>query len=137
MQARADLLALCAALTADPRTSLDELITITNVARPLVRRLLELLRDQRSEFCDDEDDQVTPAVESELHRFVDGELQTTVRNRYLSVLKFCLHEAVTPYDVATAIEKLDDLTDDLSQLAETLRYHLPLICLVEAHSLLW
>lgn len=76
-------------------------------------------------------------MESELHRVVDGELQTTVRNRYLSVLKLCLDEAVTPYDVATAIEKLDDLTDDLSQLAESLRNHLPLICLVEAQSVLW
>lgn len=136
-QARADVLAFCAALMADPRTSLDELITITNVARPLVGRLLELLRDQRSEFGHDEDGQITPAAEHELHRFVDGELMTTVGSCHFAVLTFCLCEAVTPYDVATAIEKLDDPPHHLIQLAETLRSHLPLLCLVEAQSVLW
>ena len=131
------MLAFCAALLADPRTSLGELITITNVARPLVGRLLELIRDQRSEFGHDEDDQITPAVEYELHRFVDGELQNTVGSKEVAVLTFCLREAVTPHDVATAIEKLDDPPCYLIQLAETLRYQLPLICLVEAQTALW
>lgn len=138
LQARSDLMALCVELTADPENSLSELILIAEGARPLVRRLLELLYEQRAEFGGDEDYQITPAVEAELHRFVRSELWHKGYSSEATVLSFCLREAVTPQDVATAIEQqLEELPDHFAKLADSLRYHLPLICLVEAQRALW
>ena len=138
LQARSDLIAMCVELTADPAAGLSELTWIASVSRPLVRRLLELLYEQRAEFGGDENYQITPAVEAELHRFVRSELWHKGYSSEATVLSFCLREAVTPQDVATAIEQqLEELPDHFAKLADSLRYHLPLICLVEAQRALW
>ncbi len=137
-QARLELMTMCVALTADLQTSLHELAWITRVSRPLVRRLLELLHEQRSEFNGDDDYEITPVVEDELRRFVRDELWQKRYSTESTVLYFCLREAVTPQDVATAIEQqLEGVPNDFAQLAESLRHHLPLSCLVEAQRILW
>ncbi len=137
-QARPELMTMCVALTADMRASLEELTWIAKSARPLVRRLLELLYEQQAEFGGQEDSQITPAVEEELRRFVRGELFQNLESSEATVLNFCLREAVTPHDVAAAIEQQSEqLPDACVRLAGVLRNHLPMMCLVEAHRLLW
>jgi hypothetical protein len=138
MQSRSHLMDYCLELADDGNSSLADLTLIAKVSRPLLVRLMELLHEQRIEFGGDDDYTLTPAAESEVRRFVTRELWQTTRGTEVTVLHYCLREAVTPDDIASAIEGQSDLLPAACiQFAETLRYNLPLKCLVEAHRLLW
>ena len=111
--------------------------SLAAISRPLVLQFCEVLRERRSEFGDDDSYKVTPAVEQELDRFVCEELWWNNRSSETALLKYFLSEAVTPQDVAAAIQRQgDNIDESWLSFAETLRYHLPLLCLVEAHRFL-
>ncbi len=134
---RNELRSFSADLTKNPESSLNDLIAINQIARRLIIRLLELLHEQNYDSTDTASYEITPGVERALKIFVRRNLWTY--NRWeTTVLKFCLEEAVTPDDVATALEEChDQLPDNCLEIAALIRNHLPLNCIVEAQRLVW
>ena len=130
-----DLMSLCADLTTDTEKGLMELNGLNQNARPLLVRFYELVREQHVE--DALDYEITSGAERELQLFVQRDLWSL--NRWEeSVLRFCLKAAVMPTDVASALERCHERLPECSlELAASIRYHLPLTCLLQAYRLVW
>ncbi len=134
---RTELRSFSSDLTKDPESGLNDLIAINQIARPLVIRLLELLHEQTYDSNDTPSYEITAGAKTALIIFVRRNLWTY--NRWeKTVLNFCLEEAVTPQDVATAVEKChDQLPGNCLEIAALIRNHLPLNCIVAAQRLVW
>ena len=136
-QILSDLQAFCFDLTKVPEESLSHLLAINQVVRPLLGYLLQLLQEQLFEANVEENYGITDATRRDLKAFVCRNLWA-YRRWEITVLKFCLDAAVTPNEVATTLEEFaDQLPDNVHELGQTIRNHLPLQCLVLAQRVVW
>lgn len=104
--------------------------------RPLLRRFVELLYEQR-ESERSEPEELTPAAQEELKRWVRQAALQFGELTQNGVLEFCLIEAFTTDDIANAIDEIvDELPPEAAELAELLRRDLAIRAAIEAHRLL-
>lgn len=119
--------------------SLSELTIIESEARPLLIRLQELFRPQMLLTGTDYHTELTPPLQRELQRFIrhsfpDGNLD----NFPVTVMEYCLFQAVTPRDISTVLSQMSvDVPDEYFGIAERLTKNLALTCVIDANRLLW
>ncbi len=133
---RSMVLTFCRRLTKNPVDSFVDLAVLTQRKRPLVIRLLELIREHLN-AGDAADDVMTPAAEVVVQGFVQNDLRQLLYWQ-VAVTQFCLDQAVTPDDIATVILRLQHkLPHFCMDLAASIRNDLPINCIVEAQRALW
>ena len=134
--ARSNVVSFCQRLTSNPDDAFADLAVLTQHKRPLVIRLLELIREHISDN-NPEEYSMTSAAETIVQKFVLDELRSMLYWQP-TIAHFCLDEGVTPTDIANTIERLHQkLPHFCMELAASIRSDLPITCIVEAQRLLW
>lgn len=135
-QQRMQVLSFCQILMTNSFNGFSDLAAIARRKRPLVMRLLELIREHQPETEETDEFTVTPLVEDLIKEFVKSDLRNLLYWQS-TLLDFCLTQAVTPNDIASTIERLHgELPHFYIKLAASIRMDLPIACIVETQRLL-
>lgn len=137
-EARIPVLNFCLLMSDTPKTRLNELQRLDQ-SRPLVLRLCTLLDQQLAMKGLHRSSELTPGLNEELQRFIRKHfVRSQSHDFYEVVLDFCLQEAVTPHDIAAALDRFAvAVPDQYYETAEQITKNLALHCVVQAHRLLW
>lgn len=138
VESRIPVLNFCVLLSENPKVKLIELLKLDQF-RAIIVRLCTLVDQQLAMKGLHRSSELTPGLDEELQRFIRKYFVQSHESEFSQiVLNFCLHEAVTPHDIAAALDRFTiAVPDQYYETAEELTKNLALHCVVQAHRLLW